>query len=64
VVAIAGAFLRLVLILGIIRNKTAKAQHTSLEHPKRHRLALGNDGQLVVSNEDETPSLYDEGERQ
>lgn len=64
VIVIAVAFLLLVLILGFVRNADSRAKRTGLEKPKRQRLALGDDGELVVSNEDEIPPLYDSEERQ
>jgi hypothetical protein len=61
---IAVAFLLLVFILGIARNTDGKAKRTELEKPKRHRLSLSDDGELVEINEDETALLYDREERQ
>ena len=64
VVALVVAVLLLVLILGVVRNTDAKAKHTDLEKPKRQRLTLGDDGELVASDEDELPPLYNYEERQ
>jgi hypothetical protein len=57
-------FLLLTLVLGIGRNPEGKAKRTELEKPKRHRLALSDDGELVEINEDETPLLYEGETRQ
>ncbi len=55
----AGAFLLLKLIWGSVGDTGSKAKRTDLEKPKRHAFALGDDGELVALNEDETALLYD-----
>lgn len=56
--------LLLMFIMGVVRNTDGKAKRTELEKPKRHRLALSDDGELVELNEDENSLLYDDEERQ
>ncbi len=62
VFAIAVGFVLLMLLLGVVRNTGGKAKRTYLEKPKRHSLALGDDGELVEISEVESPLLYDDGE--
>jgi hypothetical protein len=64
VFAIAGAVLLLKFIQDIVGSMDGKAKRTELEKPKRHRLALSDDGELVdINDEDETSLLYEGEER-
>jgi hypothetical protein len=64
VFAIAVVFLLPILLAGIARNTDSKAKRTDLEKPKRHPLALGDDGELVEIYEDNAPLFYAGEERQ
>jgi hypothetical protein len=64
VIAVAGAFVLLKFIQDMVGSIDGKAKRTELEKPKRHRLELGEDGELVTINEDETSLLYGGEERQ
>jgi hypothetical protein len=50
--------------MSIARNTDGKAKRTDLEKPKRHLLAIGDDGELVEIDEDEEPLFYAREESQ
>jgi hypothetical protein len=58
VFAIAVVFLLPILVVGIARTTNGKAKRTDLEKPKRHLLAIGDDGELVETDEDDAPQFY------
>jgi hypothetical protein len=61
---IAVVFLLPLLTVGIAHNMDFKAKRTELEKPKRHLLALGDDGEIVEIDEDEDLQFYASEESQ